>query len=203
MWLWEILLYFPKALCLVSVSGIPAALQNKMQPSTAFWRVGFISYPVILYSLKIHTACAAPSPSLGFCAGWCLKLKELLCLRHPISAIGVSAEIAEKSEELLLSVHRKQFWALYCVSSLIGRAVLFSLLCLCSAPEQMRAAPTGALWLQKTLSQQQLLQLKWIQTAEGREKVCDCGSPFLLVEVLKIAISALVLIDGFWVITHL
>lgn len=53
-----------------------------------------------------------PLPSLGFCAGWCLRLKELLCLRHPISAIGVTAEIAEKSEEQVLSVHRRQFWAL-------------------------------------------------------------------------------------------
>lgn len=45
-------------------------------------------------------------------------------MRHPISAIGVTAETAEKCEELLLSVHRKQFWAFYCVCSLIGRAVL-------------------------------------------------------------------------------
>lgn len=87
------------------------------EQTAAFWRVGFSLHPIILYSLKTHnfSMCCfllLPLPALGFCAGWCLKLKELLCLRHPISAIGVTAEIAEKSEEQVLSVHRKQFWAL-------------------------------------------------------------------------------------------
>lgn len=90
--------------------------KTKCNPTAAFWRSGFISYPIILYSLKICTACAASSRSLSqpmvFCAGWCIKLKELRCLRHPVSAVGVTAEIGAKSEELLLSVHRKQFWAL-------------------------------------------------------------------------------------------
>lgn len=40
------------------------------------------------------------------------QIEGAALFKHPISAIGVTAEIAEKSEEQLLSVHRKQFWAL-------------------------------------------------------------------------------------------
>lgn len=46
---------------------------TKCNPTAAPWRVGFISYPIILYSLKICTACAAsscsPSQALGFVLG--------------------------------------------------------------------------------------------------------------------------------------
>jgi len=46
-------------LCLLLASRIPAVSQNKIKSNGCILEISFISYPIISYSLKIHTACAA------------------------------------------------------------------------------------------------------------------------------------------------
>lgn len=155
MWLWEILSCirgcrrdFPKALCLLSVSGIPAVSQNKMQPSTAFWRGGFISY------LLFYTAWKYIQPVL---------LPWVLCWVMPQTE---GAALFETSHFCNWG-HCWNSWKMWRTAAQRSQeAVLGSLLCLlfnwksCAAPQCCACAQ---------------LQSRWEQHPEG---LCGCRKHF-------------------------